>query len=223
MDVDELIYIKGRKSVGILIKDGRVIVRAPKGISAYKLGDILAGKENWVAKKLREHSENIETNRDYIEYKRFLLAGRTYESFGALMEEPALLSGLSRSQYLQLRRACGPTGQNTEKAYRKLAAFILPESLKHISAEYGLGYTAVKLIKSKSKWGSCSAKGVISLNWRLIMLPETIKEYVIIHELCHITHLDHSKNYWETVQKYYPGYKKAREYLKKNNFIIKLY
>lgn len=202
MRIDEIKYIKGRKSIGIQIKDGRVCISAPRGISDSKLQSVLRDKEKWIDKKLAEYDSVTELNRDIIEYKRFLYLGEKYDPKKIL--KPVDLKKI-------------------EKEYKKRAAAFLPELLYKASAESGIKYNSLKLTRSKAKWGSCNSKGVIALNWRLIMLPQTIIEYICLHELCHLKNMDHSKKYWQTLEKYYPAVKSAKQYLKSNNYIIKLF
>ena len=212
MVIDELIYIKGRRSIGIHIKDGRVVVRAPKGIPESKLYSVLKDKEDWVNKKVAEYNLCTERNREIIEYRKYLLFGEIYDGLDALYNKIALIT-----QNAQRRT------RNAGKDLAKLAAAHLPDITDKLSQENGLKYNSLKIIRSKLKWGSCTAKGVVSLNWRLIMLPPEIVEYVILHELCHIKHLNHSAQYWRTLESFYPKVKTAKQYLKENNFIIKLF
>lgn len=74
----------------------------------------------------------------------------------------------------------------------------------------------IKITNTKTKWGSYSSKGVLSFNWRLIFAPENIINYVIIHEMCHLVEMNHSKNFWLLVHKFYPDYKLAKLWLKNN-------
>ena len=72
----------------------------------------------------------------------------------------------------------------------------------------------------KKRWGSCSYKEELSYNWKLIMAPEKIIDYVIVHELCHLIHFNHSKDYWEKVSKILPNYKTSKEWLKINQYLL---
>lgn len=75
----------------------------------------------------------------------------------------------------------------------------------------------IKIVNNKSRWGSCSSKGVLRFSWRLVFAPENIINYVIIHEVCHLAEMNHSKSFWLLVKKFYPDYKSAIFWLKKNS------
>lgn len=219
MKIDEIKHIKGRRSVGILVKDGKVYVRAPRNIPDSKLNSVLKEKESWINRKLKEYNLALELNRDIIEYKRFLYLGERNDYIGGRF---------CRSGSIKDPPNCGPLQsaamlKKIEKEYKKRAAAALPEILHNISGSSGLGYNSLKLTGSKAKWGSCNNKGVITLNWRLMMLPQSIIEYIVLHELCHLKNMNHSKEYWQTLEKYYPDVKGAKQYLKANNYIIKLF
>ncbi|MEM7039212.1 MAG: M48 family metallopeptidase, partial [Bacteroidota bacterium] len=83
-----------------------------------------------------------------------------------------------------------------------------------------LEYRAVRIRDLKSKWGSCSARRNISLNWQLIFLDEDLIDYVIVHELMHLHELNHSPRYWAWVAKFYPEYKAARKRMKEFEWLI---
>ena len=212
MKIDELIYIRGRKSVGIQVKDGLLIVRAPKGIPDAKLNSILREREGWINKKLAEYESCVKLNGDIIEGKVFLFLGKKYNTFEELREIASKTTGIKPR-----------SNASIEKQYRKFSEVILPNTANYIAQSRGLQYRSVKLINSKAKWGSCDSKGVISLNWRLIMLPESIIEYIVTHELCHTLHLNHSARFWSAVEKHCPNAAAAKKFLKQNNFIIKMF
>jgi predicted metal-dependent hydrolase len=104
--------------------------------------------------------------------------------------------------------------------YRSLSERILKERTLIESKKMNLKVKAIKVRSYKNRWGSCSSNGDISYNWKLIMAPEKIIDYVIIHELCHLIHFNHSRDYWEEVSKKIPNYKECREWLKSNQYLF---
>ena len=107
--------------------------------------------------------------------------------------------------------------QETELRYK--ANLFLPKELERLAARHGFVYTAVKTRKSKTRWGSCSSKRTINLSFYLILLPQHLIEYVLLHELCHTVHMDHSPAFWSLLDKCTNG--KAKELRKEiRNFSI---
>lgn len=100
------------------------------------------------------------------------------------------------------------------KALDREAKAYLPRRLRYLADQYGMHYTNVRYSNAKGRWGSCSSRGVISLNVALMNLPMELIDYVLIHELSHTLHLNHSPAFWSSVEQCYPDYKVARKQLK---------
>lgn len=90
---------------------------------------------------------------------------------------------------------------------RKRARRLLPPLLQRVSTQTGLNYNRVSIRSQKSRWGSCSSRGNISLNDQLLFVPEESVEYLMVHELCHTRHLNHSRAFWNLVQTHCPDYR----------------
>ena len=104
---------------------------------------------------------------------------------------------------------------NLRAFYKKEGSWRLLEALEAFSKKTGLSPKSVRVGAQKSLWGSCSKEGNISLNWRLMAAPPAVLEYVALHELAHLRHLDHSPEFWDFVGRFCPGYKKREAWLKK--------
>ena len=100
-------------------------------------------------------------------------------------------------------------------ALRKEAKSYLPRRLSFLAEEHGFSFARSKITHSSSRWGSCSSSGTISLNIGMMNLPFELIDYVIIHELCHTRHMNHSTKFWDEVYKFDPQYKMHRNELKK--------
>lgn len=101
-----------------------------------------------------------------------------------------------------------------EQNLRKLAKQYLPERTAHWSKITGLTPTGIKITSAQKRFGSCNTKNSICFSYFLMLYPKEAIDYVIVHELCHIKHKNHSADFYKTVSKYYPGYKKAEKLLK---------
>ncbi|MEA3442918.1 MAG: M48 family metallopeptidase, partial [Chloroflexota bacterium] len=101
-----------------------------------------------------------------------------------------------------------------EQWYRMQAAKLINERVDKLSARLGLTYNRIIIRGQKTRWGSCSHKGNLSFNWKLIMAPEPVIDYVIIHELTHLKEMNHTKRFWELVAEYCPRWCEHKKWLK---------
>lgn len=158
IDKYEIIYSK-IKNVYIQIKDGKVIIKAPKRISEKELEKIIEKKSDWIEKNLEKTSQK--------------------------QEKPALY---------------------TEEQFKK----IVENNANELINTTGLIPRKIRIRDIKYAWGSCSNNKNITINKKLISYSELAIRYVILHELCHLKYMNHSKEFWSLVQKYMPEYKKAK-------------
>jgi predicted metal-dependent hydrolase len=102
------------------------------------------------------------------------------------------------------------------RAHRRRAVEELPVRLRAMADRLGLTVAQVSIRNQRTRWGSCGRNGHITLNWRLVLMPEWVADYVIVHELMHLRRLDHSPAYWRLVAAACPGYREARQWLRAN-------
>jgi predicted metal-dependent hydrolase len=108
-----------------------------------------------------------------------------------------------------------------QKHLRKLAAQELPHRIMELAALHGVKVSRISVRNQKSRWGSCSRKGTISLNWRLIQTPGFVLDYIILHELAHRGHMDHSRKFWQEVERLCPDYLQAERWLKQHSKLLR--
>jgi predicted metal-dependent hydrolase len=101
-----------------------------------------------------------------------------------------------------------------ERAMIKRANAELPPRLLELASRHGLAVTKISIRNQRWRWGSCSRSGHICLNWRLVAMPEDVRDYVLIHELMHLKRMDHSPKFWKLVAEAFPPYKEARAWLR---------
>ena len=102
------------------------------------------------------------------------------------------------------------------RAARARAHLELPARLRALAAVHGLTVSRVSIRDQRTRWGSCGPDGHICLNWRLLLMPPFVSDYVLIHELMHLRRMDHSPAYWRLVAAAYPDYRTAREWLRQH-------
>ena len=105
---------------------------------------------------------------------------------------------------------------SVDRELRARAARELPPRLLELAAQHGLAVTRVSIRNQRSRWGSCSPKGHIALNFRLLLMPPEVREYILIHELMHLRQPNHSIRFWRLVEAACPGFRDAERWLKKN-------
>ena len=107
-----------------------------------------------------------------------------------------------------------------EKRYRDAAKDYIPKRVEYYHQFTGGRYTKITIRDQKTRWGSCSSNGTLSFSFRLMMAPPRVLDYVVVHELCHLTHMNHSKEFWNMVQTILPDYKEHRKWLKENGHTL---
>lgn len=106
-----------------------------------------------------------------------------------------------------------PAWESLSAADKKIAKQKIMEHADYYARRMEIDYGSISMRNQKSRWGSCSSKGNLNFNYRLAYLPEELLDYVVVHELAHRRHMDHSAAFWEEVETYYPAYKKCRQML----------
>ena len=101
-----------------------------------------------------------------------------------------------------------------EKRYRNMARNLFTTRVDYYQRLTGGNYTKITIRDQKSRWGSCSSRGTLSFNYRLIFAPPGVLDYVVVHELCHLTHMNHSKDFWNMVESVMPEYRQYKAWLR---------
>ena len=101
-------------------------------------------------------------------------------------------------------------------AHRERARSLVQERVDFFNASYGFSFNTISIRNQKSRWGSCSRKGNLNFNYRLLLLPETHQDYIIVHELCHLQEFNHSPKFWALVEKTVPDYAAIKKDLRKH-------
>lgn len=115
----------------------------------------------------------------------------------------------------QQARLTRPTFTLEERrALRARAERELPPRLRQLAARHGLTVTRVSIRNQRTRWGSCGRDGHICLNWRLLLMPQQVRDYILIHELMHLRRLDHSPRYWRLVEAACPDFRESRTWLR---------
>jgi predicted metal-dependent hydrolase len=102
-----------------------------------------------------------------------------------------------------------------ERLYRRLARAEVARRLDVAVEQIGASYSALSIRAQSTRWASCSARGAMSFNWRLLLAPEPVLDYVVWHEVCHLEIRDHSPRFWALVERRCPGWREQRDWLRR--------
>lgn len=131
-------------------------------------------------------------------------------------------TSMQQIKYIYLTQAEQKRLQTLEKRYRNAARDTFTRRVAYYHQFTGGNYTSITIRDQKSRWGSCSSRGTLSFNYRLVFAPPKVLDYVVVHELCHLTHMNHSKDFWNLVAEVMPEYKEYKKWLREHGHELNL-
>ncbi|MFA4888149.1 MAG: SprT family zinc-dependent metalloprotease [Candidatus Omnitrophota bacterium] len=153
-----------------------------------------------------------------MEYpNEFLYLGNAYKLYLTDKQRPALCFD---NRFLLDRNYRSNQKNEFLRWYKEQARLKIGERAELYSVIAGLKYKKINISNARTRWGSCSAKGRLNFSWRLIMAPIKVIDYVVVHELTHLTIMNHSKKFWQEVAIILPDYKSYRKWLRKNGHLL---
>lgn len=207
-----------RKSIALEIKeDGALVVRAPFFMKDALIQSFIHQKRDWIHKVYQRARQRFAQSRpkQFIEGEKFLYLGHEYglhialDMFGKLLFE---------DKFILSKRYVPKARELIERWYRDEAFAVFTKRCNYYAQKMGVSYKNLKLTSPKYRWGSCHPKGNLCFNWRLVMAPIEILDYVVVHELAHLREPNHSSRFWAHVEKVLPGHRDAKKWLKENRF-----
>ena len=216
---DEIIRSR-RKTLSITVDSfGRLIVHAPYSCSEARIFAFLQEKENWILRKKAEmRGAGIDLPPENLHGYEMVLLGR---------KTKILLAETSRVQYDRAENRLILPQNNSQARLVKWLKDNAKRIFSTVTAEtaqrMGTTYKSVSVTSARGRWGSCSGDNALHYSFRLIYAPKEVIEYVIVHELAHTLHKNHSKLFWAEVAKYVPDWKEKRAWLKKNGVLMEIF
>ena len=209
-----------KKTVAVTVDPaGGVVLLAPKHLTADELDGIVARKAEWIVRRL-QHAElhgPSPSPREFVSGESVLYLGRHYR----LKVQPhASGEAKLRGGWLHVAapEGAGQAVRIREAVIawlRRHAAKRLPERVAAWRAKAGVPMPPVIVSNQQKRWGSCDRTGTIRLNWRIIQAPMRLVDYVVVHELVHLRHRGHGRDYWQAVGRVMPDYERRREDLRR--------
>lgn len=222
MIVPDYIERSNRKTLSLtVLKDGVVLVKAPLSMKDETINKFVEEKQAWIKSKLILVNSTKDKYDDIIHHQKFMLYGNRYS---LVMADVKKIETNDSFQILLPKKTEPEKILKTMKSwYKKVAKKILADRLAFIENRIRLKSKAMKISDSKGKWGSCNSLGSVCFNWRVIMLPPRVIDYVIVHELCHLVEMNHSKKFWTLVEKFLPNVPALKKEIKEYGFLLNLF
>ena len=239
----QLVRSVKRKTLGLQVKQGKIVVRAPYYLAQKHIDALVKKKSSWLKNKVLEQSlhkeakESLFVDGGYLwvfgQYKKLtIVSGKRAGVYNTQDElQVVLVTRKSTDIVCTSKSSIGYNDEevNTveaiqfqrkkvkrqlEKWFKEQAITYFAENLPYFAAQTELFPKDYQVRQYKARWGSCNSRQALSFNYLLVMTPKWVIDYVIIHELCHLRFLNHSAEFWQLVAKHYPLYKSAKVWLK---------
>lgn len=221
MITPDFIERSNRRTLSLMVlKNGSIVVKAPISVSDEIISRFVEDKQNWIKDKLFLINQTQAKFQDVVSGKKFLLYGNKYTP--VLADVKKIETNDNFELVIPKKIEKEKIGKSIKAWYKKTAKEILFDRLVFLENRLKLKSSAFRIGDSKGRWGSCNSKGVICLNFRVIMLPPDIIDYVIVHELCHLVQMNHSKQFWALVQKFLPRTPELKQAIKGYSFLLSL-
>jgi predicted metal-dependent hydrolase len=199
-----------RSSITIQVTPkGEVIVKAPRFMPVFLIKQFIKSKQEWIDKHLEKMGGRRSVPKKFVEGEEFLYLGNMYMLHVGSYKEINAVDGVFQfPDFLSFRAE-----KEIHNWYIQKAKERIPERLEYHADQMDTHYTRVFFSDTISKWGTCWPDNSLQFNWRLIMAPIVVLDYVVIHELAHTIEKNHSNEFWKIVGKYTPAFKTHRKWL----------
>lgn len=208
------IFRSHRRTIALIITpDGQLVVRAPWWATRREIESLVERKQNWITTKLlqAEKKHDFHTWKPFQNGEGFWYMGHQYALSLSSSQRMILLN----DQYLLFpARFLNHPVRAMIRWYARQALRHISERVEYFTARNGFDHTGITITGARHRWGSCSHTNRLCFSWRLILLPEQLIDYVVVHELCHTVEKNHSRTFWAEVEAVLPDYKSRRAHLK---------
>jgi predicted metal-dependent hydrolase len=214
------VQFRKRNTLSIeIVPPENITVIAPIGSTEDEILATVKSKAKWMVQKLFEirEIEYKKRKKEYVNGEAFLYLGRNYSL-------QIILDSTVKTPFAKLYRGklfvTAPTKEEAsiktaiEAWYRKKAIERITERVKYYQSYLEKKPRSIKVKEQQKRWGSCNSKGDLMFNWRSVMAPANVLDYVVVHEMCHLIYFNHSTEFWKIISEVLPDYKKRKELLK---------
>ncbi|MGO1247308.1 MAG: M48 family metallopeptidase [Oceanisphaera sp.] len=209
-----------RKSADIRVEEGAVSVVVPERTPVERIDQLLLAKRAWVLEKLAlQRAITPTSDKHFVSGEAFPYLGRNYrlKVTTGVFQPVKLLQGRLTLQVPASRQQPHMIRNALIRWYKHQAGLKIRQKVRRYAPLVGVEPISVTIKSFKSRWGSCTSDGKLEFNWRILLAPNRMVDYIVIHELCHLIHHDHSPDFWREVSRVMPDYQACRDWLKINS------
>lgn len=219
ISIDKLIRRSGHSITMHIEDDGSLVVRAPTYMPTFLIKQFVSSHSAWIIKNRRMVAARpVSRTPTYQEGESFRIGGRTY----ILHRTKGNAIVLAGDKLFFPERFVSKASYHMESWLRTWAKKFLTSRLNAYAAKMGVAYKKITIRDTSSRWGSCSSSGTLSFSYRLVLADISIIDYVLIHELAHVTHHNHKAVFWNRVAQFYPEYESARAWLTREGHTLRI-
>lgn len=227
-DIEFTLIRSDRKTADIVIeRSGEVIVRAPAGLDDEQVRAAVADRAVWVHRSLAEWEDlnSSRRHRPLLQGQGFLYLGRSYRL--KLVADADVSLRLKNGRWEMSEAFIVREGQPAaRKAFRDFyiakGLQIFTERVRSLAPLVGVHPGEIAIKELGYHWASCGAGGTLNFHWKTMMAPQSVIDYIVVHELCHLHHRDHSDAFWNEVDKVLPQYQERKQWLRVNGAALDL-
>lgn len=218
------IKYKNRKSIGIRMDVyGNVEVQAPKGTQDEKVIQLLEARWELIQEKSKEMKDRLlgQQEKEYSQEERVLYLGNTYPvkvyQDSTIEQDYVVFDEKQLNVYVK-QVEDGKIKQALKRFYYQQCKAIVEKSVRSYQSNFKVKPRSIRISDSKTTWGTCDSQFQLTFNWKLAMAPMKVIDYVVVHEMCHMVHLNHDRSFWRLVGKISPDYKEQENWLALSNW-----
>ncbi|MGL5716606.1 MAG: M48 family metallopeptidase [Paraclostridium sp.] len=208
---------KRKKTISLYIeRDGNLKLIAPVDITVEEIERVIHEKARWIISNQLDWQEmnKNKKERQIVDGEGFFYLGKSYKL--KLADDLEVDMKLYRGRLYLNAKKIKKSGEIFKNFYREKAKLKFTERVDYYKKMMGVEPQEIKIINLQSRWGSCTEDAKLIFNWKIIMAPLDIIDYVVVHELAHIKFKNHSSEFWNLVDKVLPDFQKKKDWLKEN-------
>jgi hypothetical protein len=210
---------RARRYVLRLRPDGSAHVTIPRGGSATEARRFAERNKGWLERELHRLATRSIRPEEWLMGTEILFRGELVRIEAGLNGDGGRIR--LGNEIIKVADPAADLRSAIERHLWRLATKELPPRVLEFAAVQHAPVQRITVRNQRSRWGSCSRRGTISLNWRLIQAPPLVRDYIILHELCHLREMNHSTRFWREVERAFPDYRTAERWLKQHSVLLK--